>query len=146
LGGGYKPVEHTSDIGIKVWGRNAKELFEEAANGMTAQMYDQTRVQEKDKRGLNIEAESIEELFLQWLKEILFLIESEGILFSRFQIEKDTFSIRNAKTAQIQATLYGEKRDPTRHDICIEIKAVTRHGLYVKRNGPWWEGNILFDV
>jgi len=146
LGGGYKPVEHTADIGIKVWGRNIKELFEEAAKGMIAQIYDHTLVREKEKRDINLEAESIDELLLQWLKEILFLIESEGLLFCRFQIEKDNFSIRKAKTAQIQASLHGERKDPARHDICIEIKAVTRHGLYVKKNGPWWEGNILFDV
>jgi len=146
LGGGYKSVEHTADIGIKVWGRNIKELFEEAAKGMIAQIYDHTLVREKEKRDINLEAESIDELLLQWLKEILFLIESEGLLFCRFQIEKDNFSIRKAKTAQIQASLHGERKDPARHDICIEIKAVTRHGLYVKKNGPWWEGNILFDV
>lgn len=146
MGGGYKSVEHTADIGIKVWGRNIKELFEEAAKGMIAQIYDHTLVREKEKRDINLEAESIDELLLQWLKEILFLIESEGLLFCRFQIEKDNFSIRKAKTAQIQASLHGERKDPARHDICIEIKAVTRHGLYVKKNGPWWEGNILFDV
>jgi SHS2 domain-containing protein len=146
LSGGYKPVEHTSDIGIKVWGSSVKELFEEAAKGMIAQMYEPVSVQEKDIFKLKLEAESIEELLLQWLKEILFLIESDGYLFCRFQIEKDNFALRNAKTAQIYASLHGEKKDSTRHDICIEIKAVTRHGLYVKKNGPWWEGNILFDV
>jgi SHS2 domain-containing protein len=146
LTGGYKPVEHTADLGLKAWGRNPKELLEEAAYGMVAQMFDPTLVREKEKREISLEAESIEELLLQWLKEIVFRTEQEGILFSRFQIEKDNFSIRNAKTAQIQASLYGEKADPARHDICIEIKAVTRHGLYVKKNGPWWEANILFDV
>jgi SHS2 domain-containing protein len=139
-------VEHTSDIGIKVWGRNTKELFEEAAKGMIAQMYDPALVQEREILFLNLEAESLEELLLRWLKEILFLIESEGYLFCRFQIEKDDFSLRNAKTTQIRASLHGERKDSIRHDICIEIKAVTRHGLYVKKNGPWWEGNILFDV
>ena len=146
MSGGYKPVDHMSDIGIKVWGRNAKELFEEAAQGMIAQIYDHSLVEEKEIIELELEAESIDELLLLWLKEILFLIESKGFLFCRFQIEKDNFSLRNAKTAQMQASLHGEMKDSTRHDICIEIKAVTRHGLYVKKNGPWWEGNILFDA
>jgi SHS2 domain-containing protein len=146
LSGGYKPIEHSSDIGIRVWGSSLKELFEEAANGMVSQIIDTDNIQQKEEIKLELEAESFEELLLKWLKEILFLMESEGLLFKEFQIEKDNFSIRNAKTAQIQASMSGEKKNPTRHDICMEIKAVTRHGLYVKKNGPWWEGNILFDV
>ena len=144
--GGYRPVEHTADLGLKVWGRNPRELLEEAASGLVAQMFNPALVLEKEKREISLEAESVEELLFQWLKEIIFLAEQEGILFCRFQIEKDNFSIRNAKTAKIQASLFGEKVDPARHDICIEIKAVTRHGLYVRKNGPWWEANILFDV
>jgi SHS2 domain-containing protein len=146
LAGGYKPVEHTADLGLKAWGRNPRELLEEAAQGMIAQIVDPSVVREKEKVEISLEAESIEELLLQWLKEILFRTEREKLLFSRFQIEKDNFSIRNVKTAQIQASLYGERIDPARHDICLEIKAVTRHGFYVKKNGPWWEANILFDV
>jgi len=146
LTGGYRPVEHTADLGLKVWGRNPRELLEEAASGLVAQMFNPALVLEKEKREISLEAESVEELLFQWLKEIIFLAEQEGILFCRFQIEKDNFSIRNAKTAKIQASLFGEKVDPARHDICIEIKAVTRHGLYVRKNGPWWEANILFDV
>jgi SHS2 domain-containing protein len=146
LAGGYKAIEHSADIGIKAWGRNQKELLVEAANGMVVQIYNPSQVEEIENCSLSLEADSLEELMLIWLKEILFRIEQERFLFSRFQIEKDNFSIRNAKTLLIQATLHGMKADPTRHDICKEIKAVTRHGLYVRKNGPWWEGNILFDV
>jgi SHS2 domain-containing protein len=114
--------------------------------GMTSQIVNPVNLEEREKREINLEAQTLEELFLQWLREILFYLERDGLLFKRFQIEMDKFSLRNAKTIQIQAFLYGEKVDHARHDICLEIKAVTRHGLYIKRNGPWWEGNILFDV
>jgi SHS2 domain-containing protein len=146
LPGGYKPVEHTADVGIKAWGQNQKELLEEAALGMVSQTYDPDTVAEKEVRELALEAETMDELLLQWLREILYFMENESLLFKRFQIEKDNFSLKNEKTLQIRASLHGEKRDPTRHDICKEIKAVTRHGLYAKKNGPWWEANVLFDV
>lgn len=144
--GGYKPVEHTADVGIKAWGQNQKELLEEAALGMVSQTYNPDTVEEKEVRELELEAETMDELLLQWLREILYFMENEALLFKRFQIEKDNFSLKNEKTLHIQATMHGEKRDPTRHDICKEIKAVTRHGLYAKKNGPWWEANVLFDV
>ena len=146
MSGGFKVIEHTSDIGIKVWGRTTKELMEEAAIGMVSQIYDPIKVKEKEIRRINCEADSIEELLYLWLKEILYLMETDDLLFHKFQIERDNFSFRNAGNFFMRASLYGEKRDSIRHDICNEIKAITRHGFYVKRKGPWWEGNLLFDV
>jgi SHS2 domain-containing protein len=146
LPGGYKPVEHTADLGIKAWGQNQRELLEEAALGMVSQVYNPDTVGETEVRTLDLEAEAMDELLLRWLREILYFMENESLLFKRFQIETDNFSNKDEKTLQIRASLHGEKRDPTRHDICKEIKAVTRHGLYAKKVGPWWEANVLFDV
>jgi SHS2 domain-containing protein len=146
LPGGHKIVEHTADVGIRVWGQTQRELFEEAALGTVARLYDPETIAETESVRIELEADTLDELLLQWLKEILRRIDEEGLVFHRFQIEKDTFNNRNAKTYQIEASLHGEKLDRIRHDICLEIKAVTRHGLYVKKNGPWWEGNVLFDV
>ncbi len=146
MDGGYKLVDHTADVGLKAWGQDQKDLLEAAAAGMASQVCDPSEVQEQEVRTFVLEAETLEELLLQWLKEILYRMEHEGLVFRRFQIEKDNFSIKNDKTFRIEASAHGEARNPTRHSICKEIKAITRHGLYVKKNGPWWEANILFDV
>jgi SHS2 domain-containing protein len=146
LGGGFKVVEHTADFGVKAWGENPRELLEEAAIGMASQMYDPKTVRSVQKIQIELESESIDELLFRWLKEILYLMEKEGFIFSQFQIETDNFTVKNPKLYSIKAFIYGEKKNTIRHDICKEIKAVTRHGFYVKKNGPWWEANMLFDV
>ncbi len=146
MSSGFKIIEHTADVGIKVWAHTLKELFEEAAMGMVSQIYDPSKIQPVESVPLTLRAETFEELFLMWLKEILFIIENERRIFSAFQIEKENFSARNPKFLNIQALLKGEKLDMSRHDICKEIKGITRHGFYIKRNGPWWEANILFDI
>lgn len=146
MGSGFKIIEHTADVGIKVWAHTLKELFEESALGMVSQMYDPSKVNPLESTSLSLRAETIEELLLAWLKEILFIIENEKRVFSAFQIEKENFSSQNPKSLNIQALLKGEKLDLSRHDICKEIKGITRHGFYMKRNGPWWETNILFDI
>lgn len=146
MSSGFKIIEHTADVGIKVWAHTLKELFEESAIGMVSQMYDLTKVNALGSSPLSLQGETLEELFLLWLKEILFIIENEMRIFSAFQIEKENFSARNPKSLNIQALLKGEKLDFSRHDICKEIKGITRHGFYIKRNGPWWETNILFDI
>lgn len=146
MSSGFKIIEHTADVGIKVWAHTLKELFEESALGMVSQIYDPSKVNPVESSPLSLQAETLEELFLLWLKEILFIIENEKRVFSVFQIEKENFSAKNPKSLNIQAVLKGEKLDFSRHDICKEIKGITRHGFYIKRNGPWWEANILFDI
>lgn len=146
MSSGFQRTDHTSDEGIRVWGSTGKELFEEAAKGLISVLVDRNTVESKEVLRLNIMSENVEGLFLQWLREILYLVETEGMVFSRFQIEKDNISLRNAESFFLSASIGGEKINPLRHGICKEIKSVTRHGFYIKKGNPWWEANILFDV
>ena len=143
--GGFEIIQHTADMGIRVWGEDWITLFEEAARGMVSLIVDFNSVLEKEKRELLIEGENGEELLLKWLREILFLVEG-GMVFASFHIREDNFYCKDINNYKFIGLLSGEKCDPSRHDICTEIKAVTRHGLLLKKKGPWWETSILFDV
>ncbi len=143
--GGFETVQHTADVRIRVWGNNWSELFQEAARGMVSQMIPLNSVREIEKRQFQIEGENGEELLLAWLREILYLIEG-GMVFTRFQVCEDRFSNKKADHFHFSCSLWGEHIDPSRHDLCTEIKAITRHGLHVKKKGPCWETLILFDV
>jgi len=133
-------------VGIRVWGKDWKEVLEVAARGMVSLIIDVNSVIEEERKVVKIEADSGEELLLRWLREILFVMEQGGMVFSTFRVERDNFSYRSAERYWFYGSLGGEKRSPSRHDICSEIKAVTRHGLFMERKGPFWEANILFDV
>jgi len=143
--GGFDTVQHTADVGIRVWGMNWNEVFEEAARGMVSQIVDLKSVFEKEKREFHIEGEDGEELLLKWLREILFLME-RGMIFAKFWVGEDNFSSKNPNKYRFHGMLWGEYIDPSRHDICTEVKAITRHGLHLVKKGPWWETFILFDV
>jgi SHS2 domain-containing protein len=146
MNSGFKIIEHTSDIGIRVWGKTRKELFQEAARDMISLIVDLNGVKIEEERYFQIKAESVEELFLKWLREILYFLDLDGIVFRKFQIEKDNFADSDVKAYFISGLLRGEKINIERHEICTEIKAITRHEFYIKKKGPWWVANILFDV
>ncbi|HEX9933618.1 MAG TPA: archease [bacterium] len=146
MAGGFHKTDHTADEGIRVWGKDGKELFEEAAKGMMSILVNPSLVEPAEKRNLEISADTLEDLLLLWLKEILHFFDSESMVFSEFQIEKDNLSKGNADKLKIRAFIAGEKINPLRHRICKEIKSVTRHGYYIRKGSPWWEANILFDV
>ena len=92
------------------------------------------------------EAADKEELLLLWLREILWIFERKRIFFMDFQIEKNHFSEPDASPVFVEADLRGEHYSQIRHGICREIKAVTRHGLTVRKTDAGWEARILFDV
>jgi SHS2 domain-containing protein len=145
VGGGYKIVDHTADLGLRVWGKTGPELFDEAARALMSQIIDLEAVESVQKESFYIEAESTEMLLHQWLREILFYVD-KGLVFNQFHIEKHNLSDKKAARYFIKGQLVGECVDPTRHRICNEVKAVTRHNFYVKSKGPWWEANILLDL
>ncbi len=143
---GFEIIDHTADVGIHVWGKSYNDIFKNAAVGMVCLLIDIRTVLSKEERIIKIEAEDEEELLLKWLREILFLIEQNGMVFSEFHIKKDNFAYKNLHKYVFYCSLGGEKIDPERHNICREIKAVTRYGFYIKRKVDLWEARIFFDV
>ncbi|MEJ2627545.1 MAG: archease [bacterium] len=143
---GFDIIDHTADVAIKVWADNLVDLFTEAAKAMVFMVADRTTIKIKEKRSVRLEAESREELFLRWLKEILYIMEKEEVIFSDFHIENNNFSSDEDFPYFIQAVLKGEKVNPVRHGICTEIKAVTRHNFFLKKEEKLWKTFVLFDI
>ena len=139
-------IEHTADVGFSVRARELKTLFQKSAGAMMSIVVDPKTVRCKDDIKISLEGTTVEELFLSWLKEILYKAEKEGMVFSRFDICKDNFSHHQPEKYRIYGKLRGERIDPLRHEICTEIKAVTRHGYFLEKKGSYWESKILFDI
>jgi SHS2 domain-containing protein len=131
---------------LKVRARDLKTLFLRSAAGMNAIVIDPKTVRNEREIEIGVEEDSIEELFLSWLKEILYQIEKLGMVFSQFDIKEDNFAYSKPEKYRITGKLGGEKINPIRHEICMEIKAVTRHGFSLKKKGSHWESKTLFDI
>lgn len=141
---GFEILDHTADVAIRVWAPGLKALFEEAVRGMCF-LISKNIAKPQQCETISITGENEEELFLNCLREVLFLIEG-GMLVQSFVITEENFIRKNEGPLRIAAEVSGEKIDPERHDICMEIKAVTRHGLRVWKKDPLWEAQVLFDI
>ncbi len=131
---------------MRVWSDNLEGLFERAAKGMISLVVRSGSCKRNIEKSLSVEAESLEELMLLWLREILYFLERDSLLFSRFRVSVREKSSTEGYKYQIIGTLKGFKVDLSRHEICLEIKAITRHCLSVHRTAGGWEADILFDV
>lgn len=131
----FKPLDHPSDVGIIAYGKDRKEIFENAAYGMFSLMADLDRVESKKVFHIKVEGDEPESLLVNWLNELIFFEDGKKILLKDFKIKKliDT---------RLEAETSGEKIDMDRHFIYRPIKAATYNQLQISKN----QAKIIFDV
>ncbi|MBN1154941.1 archease [candidate division KSB1 bacterium] len=135
----YIQIEHTGDIGIKIFGNSAQELFANAAYGMFDVMVDISELEHNVSETIDVAADNYEELLVTWLTELNYIFISENRIFDKFEITR-------FKNFELSSIISGDTFDPRKREIYSEIKAITYHELYVKQNGDKWEAQVIFDI
>ena len=136
--GSYELIDHTADVGIRVTAATPDALFETAALALTELMTDTALVEPRLERTVELKEESLDLLLVGWLQEILYLMDTEELVFSVFEVRiEDT---------TLQATLRGEPFNPEVHPRKSDIKAVTYHHLEVATHGDGWEARVILDI
>ncbi len=141
----YEIIDHTADIGIKAYGKNLEQLFFNAARAMFEIMLEPTKKKpifqktEHEKFLLNKQGRSLEDVFVAWMSELLYLFSSEGLIMEKADIEK-------LDSSCIQAEVSGMILNPDLYRIKTEIKAVTYHELEIKETDKGFEAQVIFDV
>jgi SHS2 domain-containing protein len=135
----FRFLDHTADLGILVYGRNLEELFGNAGEAFFDIITDLRRVREDTEKTIRVESSSLEDLMVNWLGELLYLHDVDGLLFK-------SFSIDELNGGKMKARARGEAFQEERHVIKTEIKAVTYHQLQVKEERGGWMARIIFDV
>lgn len=113
-------------------------LFETAALALTELMTDSAAVQPRLQRTAELKEESLDLLLVCWLQEILYLMDTEGLVFSLFEVRIEGTTLK--------ATLRGEPFNPEVHPRKSDIKAATYHHLEVARQGDGWEARVILDL
>jgi SHS2 domain-containing protein len=119
----YEEIEHTADVGIRAFGKTASEIFAAAAEGMFSLIANPAKVRAKGEVEIRLTAEDPPKLLVAWLSELLFLHETQRLLFCRFDI--------HVRGKSLRARAWGERIDKRRHELKLAIKAVTYHRLSV---------------
>lgn len=127
----------TADAGIEVEADSLEELFLDSAKGMFFLMTEKKEIGEKIEREVNVESHDLDFLLFQWLSELLYISETEKVIFGGFKIME-------LKENSIKAKCLGERLSQG----CIKrlIKAVTLHNLHIVRHNNKWKTKIIFDL
>ncbi len=136
----YEFLEHTADVMFRAYGKTWEEVFENAALATFAAMVDVERVEPRERRVVEAEGETLEELLYNFLTELLLLKDSEALVFSRFHVH-----ISGGPPYRLRAEVWGEPVKPE-HNPRADVKAVTFHGMEVgERDGRKYV-QVVLDV
>ncbi len=136
---GFRPVPHTADVGFKVWGNSAADIFIQGAQALYSLMTDRRRLRRRQAEAVELEAPDLEALFVEWLNYLLYLFDVQGFLGKEIIIGELT-------ATGLKARIEGEELDLQRHLLKTGVKAATYHQLAIRRRDDGWEARIIFDL
>ena len=131
--------EHTADVGLIAQADCLKELFEALGEGLADFILSRETVIRKDRRYITVSAEDVESLAVDFLNRILFLIQAEHFAVAAVAVSR-------ADATTVAAEVFGEPLDPARHDVHMEVKAITYYALKVSCQDGRWTGCVILDL
>ena len=133
----FVEVPHTADVKIRATAPTLETLFSEALAALMQVLYGPDR-NGGEKREIAIDAEDTESLLRDFLSEVLFIAEVDGLVFSGAKI--------HIHGCHLTATLDGEPFDRRRHALGTEVKGISYSGLVITHDANGYMLDIVFDV
>ncbi|MET1101268.1 MAG: archease [Pyrodictiaceae archaeon] len=141
---GYSHAPHTADEIVVAKGRSLEEAFEQAALGVYEIMTDTSRVEPRVEKRVVVEGFDLENLLYKWIEELLVITDSEGMVFSRFKVHR--IERRGEEEYLLEASAWGEKFDPSRHEHRTIVKAMTYSLMEIRREDGCWRLQFVVDI
>ncbi len=136
----FQLLEHPSDIGLEARASSLEGLFTIAARGMFSIMLGEYEIEKINDIRIKLVARDAEQLLVRWLSELLFYFETKKYIFTNAD-----FAVCS-QTALDAVVSVAELRNIP-NEVCVQIKAVTYHQLFVQKSEDGiWRTKIFFDV
>ena len=139
----FHEIEHTADIGLEIAGDTPDALFANAAFGMYYLLYDNLEISENYERFVRLKEATLPDLLVAWLSEINYLLMVENFIANKI-VDMSVISSKASHT--LEAKLSGDHSRKYEDRMQTEIKAVTYHGLSVKKVGNEFLARVIFDI
>jgi len=141
---GFEFREHTADVQVRSWGSSLEEAFSQTAYSLMATITPNLKIIiPKIEKKITIKAEDKEALLFDFLSEFLYIFDVDELVFSQIYVSK--IEKINEKY-KLQASLKGEKFDLNKHEIGIEVKAITYSFLNIEEKRESTIIDIVYDI
>ncbi len=137
--------DHTADVGIRSDGDDVGDALAQAARGLTAVITGKKEslgFRSGQERTFFVEAPDHQALVVAFLSELLWLAESEGLLWVTGGV--DVRPSDDGLRAEAAANMI--PFDNKVHRSGVEVKAITYHQLFSGREGDRWSIRVILDI
>jgi SHS2 domain-containing protein len=127
----------TSDVMFEAYGSDLREVFENSAEALMSVICQIEKVGHSEKREVEVFGHNEKDLMLNWLQELIALVDTEGMFFSRFEISE-------ISPTRLKAVVYGEEADPSRGETVV--KAVTYYNFSFEKTEKGYTARMSLDI
>lgn len=135
-------IDISGDVGIRAFGLDMAGSFINAGLGMYSLVADPNTVEERERLQLVVSGDTPEELLVHFLNELIFEFDANNFIGKRIGLTL----FKTGPGSRLEAVVYGERFDPSRHDGKLLIKAATYHKLRVDKTSEGWITEVIFDI
>jgi SHS2 domain-containing protein len=137
--GSFEYFDHAADVGIRVRGSSLPDLFLTGAQALMEWIGPLPAAGTPMRESVSVEADGLEELFVRWLQEVLYLFHQRHAYLTgaeSIDVEDDRLIAVITASAWDDVSAAGFQ----------EIKAVTYHQLEVCQEGTGWRASVILDI
>lgn len=132
-----------ADVAFIARGLSLEELLRAAADAtMNVMVDDLATIKRAVTKPVEAEAEAEDLLLVNFLQELIYYKDAEQLLL---RPEEIAITRRDHRLA-VRARCSGEKLDPAKHELKVDVKAVTLHRLKVEQTTTGWEAFVILDI
>jgi len=137
----FKYIEEVAiaDIAFEGYGKDLNELFENCALAVFDSSADIKKIDKKVKKKIELKNSNVENLLYDFLSEILFLKDSESLIFKENKV-------KIIGKYKLTAVLYGENIDIDKHELKNDVKAITLHEFKIEKLQKGYKARIILDI
>ena len=139
----YLPDIATADVAFEASGATIEEMFVAAADAtMNVMVADLDTIEFTERRSLRVESDALDMLLFELLQELIFFKDADMLLLRVPEVRIE----RGDDGCSLAAEAYGEPIDPLKHDLVVDVKAVTLHLFRVEQVSSGWEATVILDI
>ena len=141
--GRYTFIEDVAiaDCAVEIEGKELSDLFETAASALAEVMVDPATLPMTTERTIALTAPELDLLLYDWLSELIYLKDRDGVVFTRTSVRVD-----GPGPFALTARASGGTIDPARTALRSDAKAVTFHQFRLDRVDGGWRARVVIDI
>lgn len=141
----YKFVEDVAiaDVAFEASGKSLDELFKSCAEALiNVQVRNMEKIEPDKKFEIDVTSDKVDMLLFNFLTKLVIVKDTDQLIFGDFDLnvtgEGDKW--------RVKCTARGEKINPDKHEMIVDVKAVTLHMFEVKKTGSGWAAFVVLDI